>query len=43
MVRRSWVNVQCRGILLISIIVGQGSIAPAVGVGGGGLDNFSVI
>ena len=33
-VRRCWVNIQCRGILLIWIIVGQGPIALAVGVGG---------
>ena len=37
MVRRSWVNFQCRGVLLIWIIVGvgQGPIALAVGAGGG--------
>ena len=31
---RSWVNFQCRGVLLIWIIVGQGPIALAVGAGG---------
>ena len=34
-VRRCWVNFQCRGVLLIWIIVGQGPIALAVGAGGG--------
>ena len=34
MVRRYWVNFQCRGVLLIWIIVGQGPIALAVGAGG---------
>ena len=29
-VRRCWVNFQCRGVLLIWIIVGQGPIALAV-------------
>ena len=42
-VRRCWVNSQCRGILLIWIIVGQGPIALAVGVGGGYLDIFSLV
>ena len=37
-VRRCWVNFQCRGVLLIWIIVGQGPIALAVG-----LDIFSLI
>ena len=32
--RRCWVNFQCRGVLLIWIIVGQGPIALAVGAGG---------
>ena len=41
-VRRCWVNFQCRGVLLIWIIVGQGPVALAVGAGGG-LDNFSLI
>ena len=35
-----WVNFQCRRVLLIWIIVGQGPIAPAVGAGGGCLDIF---
>ena len=34
-VRRCWVNFQCRGVLLIWIIVGQGPIALAIGAGGG--------
>ena len=33
MVRRCWVNFQCRGVLLIWIIVGQGPIALAEGEG----------
>ena len=33
-VRWCWVNFQCRGVLLIWIRVGQGSIALAVGAGG---------
>ena len=40
MVRRCWVNFQCRGVLLIWMIVGQGPIALAVGAGGGCLDIF---
>ena len=43
MVRRCWVNFQCRGILLIWTIVGQGPIVFAVGAGGGCLDIFSLI
>ena len=35
-----WVNFQCRGVLLLWIIVGQGPIALAVGAGGGCLDIF---
>ena len=42
-VRRCWVNFQCRGVLLIWIIVGQGPIALAVGADGGCLDFFSLI
>ena len=42
-VRRCWVNFQCRGVLLIWIIVGQGPIELAVGAGGGCLDIFSLI
>ena len=33
-VRGCWVNFQCRGVLLIWIIIGQGPIALAVGAGG---------
>ena len=33
--RRCWVNFQCRGVLLVWMIVGQGPIALAVGAGGG--------
>ena len=43
MVRRCWVNFQCRGVLLIWIIVRQGPVALAVGAGGGCLDIFSLI
>ena len=43
MVRRCWVNLQCWGVLLIWIIVGQGPIVLAVGAGGGCLDIFSLI
>ena len=42
-VRRCWVILQCRGVLLIWIIVGQGPVALAVGAGGGCLDTFSLI
>ena len=41
MVRRCWVNIQCRGVLLTWITVGQGPIVLAVGAGGGCLDIFS--
>ena len=34
-VRWFWVNFQCRGVLLIWIIVGQGPTALTVGPGGG--------
>ena len=40
MVQRCWVNFQCRGVLQIWIIVGQGPIVLAVGVGGSCLDTF---
>ena len=40
MARRRWVNFQCRGVLLIWIMVGQGPTVLAVGAGGGGLDIF---
>ena len=43
MVRWCWVNFQCRGVLLIWIIVGLGPTALAVGAGGGCLDVFSLI
>ena len=38
-----WVNFQCRGVLLIWIIVGQGPTALAVGAGGVCLDIFSLV
>ena len=38
-----WVNFQCRGVLLIWMIVGQGPIALAVGAGGGCLDIFTLL
>ena len=41
--RWCWVNFQCRGVLLIWIIVGQGPTVLAVGAGGGCLDIFSLI
>ena len=40
MVQRGWVNIQCRGVLLIRIIVGQGPITLAVGAGGDFIDFF---
>ena len=40
MLRRCWVNFQCRGILLFWIIVGQGPIALALGAGGGVFGHF---
>ena len=43
MVRWCWVNFQCRGVLLIWIIVGQGPIALAVGAGWGCLDIFKFV
>ena len=39
-VRWLWVNFQCRGDVLIWIIIGQGPIALAVGAGRGCLDIF---
>ena len=42
-VRWCWVNFQCRGVLLIWIIVGKGPIAPAVGASEGCLDIFSLV
>ena len=43
MVRWCVVNFQCRGILLIWIIVGQGPTALVVDAGGDYLDMFSLI
>ena len=43
MVRWCWVNFQCRGVLLIRIIVGQGPTVLAVGAGGDDLDFFSLV
>ena len=43
MVRWSWVNFQCRGVLLVWIRVGQGPTALAVGAGGFFLDIFTLI
>ena len=42
MVQRCWVNFQCRGVLLIWIIIGQGPIALAVGADWGCLDIVSL-
>ena len=42
-VRWSWINFHCRGVLLVWMIVGQGPIALAVGAGGGCLDIFSLL
>ena len=42
-VRWLWVNFQCRDVVLIWIIVGQGPIALAVGAGRGCLDIFSLV
>ena len=43
MVRRCWVNFQCRGLLLTLIIVGQGPITLGVGAGGDCLDIFTLL
>ena len=43
MVRRCWVNFQCRGVLRTWITVGQGPIVLALGAGGVCLDIFSLI
>ena len=40
MVQWCWVSFQCRGVLLILIVVGQGPTALAVGAGGRCLDFF---
>ena len=42
-VGRWWVNFECRGVLLIWVIVGQGPIPLAVGAGGGYLVFFSLV
>ena len=42
-VRWCWVNLQCRGVLLIWIRVGQGHTALVVGADGGCLDIFSLV
>ena len=42
MVRWCWVNFQCRGVLLIWVIVWQGPTALAVGAGGGCFDIFQM-
>ena len=42
-VRSSSINFQCRGVLLVWMIVGQGPIALAVGTGGGDLDIFILL
>ena len=43
MVRRCWVNFQCRGVLIIRITVGRGPTALAVGADGGCLDIFTLV
>ena len=43
MMRWCWVNFQCRGVLLIWLIVGQGPTALAVGAGGGVWTFFSLV
>ena len=43
MVRRCWVNLQCRGVLLIWIIVEQVPIALAVGAAVGWLDILPLV
>ena len=40
MVRWCWINFQCRDVLLIWIIVGQGPTVLAEGAGGGCFDIF---
>ena len=41
--RWCWVNFQCRGVLLIVIIVQQEPTALTVGAGGGGFDIFTLV
>ena len=43
MVRKRWVNSQCRGVLPIWIRVGKGPIVLAIGADGGCLDIFSLV
>ena len=43
MVRWCWVNFQCRGVLLILIIVRQVPTALTVGAGGGCFDIFTLV
>ena len=43
MVRWCWVNFQCRGVLLILIIVGQGPTVLTIGAGEGCLDIFTLV
>ena len=43
MVQSCWVNFQCRGVLLLWFIIGQGPTALAIGVGGGCLDISSLV
>ena len=43
MVQWCWVYFQCRGLLLIFIIVGRGPTALAIGTGGDRLDIFSIV
>ena len=42
-VRWCWINVQCRGVLLIWIIVEQGPTVLTVGSGEGCLDTFTLV
>ena len=42
MVRRCWVNFQCRGVVLIWIVVGQGPIPLALGAGRGFFCRLSI-
>ena len=41
--RWCWVSFQCRGVLLVWIIVGQGPTVLAVGAGGGWMGVFSLV
>ena len=43
MVQWCWVNFQCRCVLLIWIVVGQGPTVLAVGASGGCLDIFALV